>query len=185
MPLEVVARAVMGGVDAVHLRDRAASAADLLEHGEQLRFVLGGRAQLIVNDRVDVALALSADGVQLSWGSLPIARLRRLAPELPAGVSVHAAEEAAVLSGDGATWLLLGTILRTASHPGHSGAGLGIIGAVRQLTGTPIVAIGGIDATNAAACVAAGAHGVAVISAIAGAGDPRAAAAALRREIDR
>jgi thiazole tautomerase (transcriptional regulator TenI) len=142
--------------------------------------MLGERAWLVVNDRVDVALALRAEAVQLGRWSLPIEAVRRLAPGLRVGASIHYAAEASLP----ADYLLLGTIYATASHPGEPGSGVALIAQVASETRTPIVAIGGIDGTNARACAAAGAQGVAVISAIAAAADPRAAAIALRRELE-
>ena len=179
VPLATIEQAVEGGVDAVHLRDRAASAAELLARGRALRELVRGRARLIVNDRLDVALALDADGVQLGGRSLPLAEARRVAPGMPLGLSIHSADEAAAE----ADWFLLGTIFASRSHPGEVTGGLDLIRAARGRTTGPIVAIGGIDASTAAACAAAGADGVAVISAIAAADDPRAAAAAIRREL--
>ena len=184
MPLETISLAVAGGVDAVHLREPTASAADLLRRGEQVRDAVAGRARFVVNDRLDVALALGADGAQLGVRSLPVARARAIAPELPLGASVHSVAEAQEAAAAGADWLLLGTIFASGSHPGQPGAGTSLIAAARRKAGVPIVAIGGIDAANAAACVAAGAHGVAVISAIVGAADPAAAAAALRDAVE-
>ena len=172
-----------GSVDAVHLRDHAATARDLLARGRELRDRLAGRARLVVNDRLDVALASGADGAQLGGRSLPIEEARRVAPGLALGVSVHSAAEAAEAARGGASWVLLGTIYGSGSHPGRPGAGPRSIVEAGAACGAPIVAIGGITAVNAPECVAAGAHGVAVITAITRADDPRAAAQALRRAI--
>jgi thiamine-phosphate diphosphorylase len=172
--LAAIDQAVSGGVDTVHLRDHAARAADLLERGRRLRDLLGPRARLIVNDRLDVALALEADGVQLGGRSLPLAEARRIAPALPLGASVHSLGEARAAGG--ADWLLLGAVFPSSSHPG--GQTIGLEG-VRQLAAAdlgPIVGIGGITPENAPAVLGAGAHGVAVISAILAAPSPRDAA---------
>jgi thiamine-phosphate diphosphorylase len=184
VPVETVEAAVAGGVDAVHLRDPEASARELWTRAITLRPRLAGRAQLVVNDRVDVALAVGADGAQLGARSLPVSEVRRVLPELPLGVSVHSVDEAIAAAAAGAAWLVLGTIFASVSHPGEPGVGPALLGEASRLAGVPVIAIGGINPANASACVAAGAHGVAVISAIARAADPRAAAQALRRAIE-
>jgi thiamine-phosphate diphosphorylase len=180
VPLEVIAAAVEGGVDAVHVRDHGAAAADLLARALAVRARLGDRAQLVVNDRLDVALAVGADAAQLGRRSLPLALARRVAPSLALGASIHSLAEA----GEAADFFLLGTIFPSRSHPGEPGAGVALIARVAAATARPLIAIGGVEAGNAGACRAAGAHGVAVISAIAAAPDPRAAAAAIRRELE-
>jgi thiamine-phosphate diphosphorylase len=180
--LEAIEAAVRGGVDTVHLRDHAARAGELLERGRRLRELLGGEARLVVNDRLDVALALGADGVQLGRRSLPVGEARRVAPSLPIGASVHSLSEARGAAG--ADWLLLGTVFPSSSHPG--GETIGIEG-VRRIAAAglgPVVAIGGITAENAAAAIGAGAHGVAVISAILADRSPRDAARRLRAAIE-
>jgi thiamine-phosphate diphosphorylase len=176
VPVATVAEAVAGGVDVVHLRDPSASAVELWHHGRRLAQV----APLVVNDRLDVALALGADGVQLSARSLPLQAARRVAPGLGLGVSIHSPDEAV-----DADWLLVGTIYATGSHPDRAGAGPGLIAEVRLRTDRPIIAIGGITPANAAEVMRAGANGVAVMSAILAAPAPRDAARRLADEVHR
>jgi thiamine-phosphate diphosphorylase len=164
VPVATIAAAVEGGVDAVHLRDHTASARELYARGLELRAL---DAWLIVNDRIDVAVALGADGVQLRESSLPLEEARRVAPDMRFGVSIHAPRETT------ADWAVLGSIYPTSSHPG--GAALGPRGI------TPgVIAIGGITPENLPEVLAAGAHGVAVISAILGAPSPKDAARRFR-----
>src|SRR5262245_59476688 len=139
-PVEAIDEAVSGGVDTVHLRDHAARAGDLLERGRLIQARLGRRVRLVVNDRLDVGLALGADGVQLGRRSLPVAEARRLAPALALGASVHSLDEARAAAG--ADWLLLGTIFPSATHPG--GETIGPAGVARLAADGlgPIVAIG-------------------------------------------
>ena len=179
--LEAIEQAVAGGVDTVHLRDHAARAGDLLERGRLLRERLGRRARLIVNDRLDVALALGADGVQLGRRSLPVAEARRLAGALPIGASVHSLAEARAAVG--ADWLLLGTVFPSASHPGAATIGAEGVRQVAAADLGPIVAIGGVTAENAPSVLRAGAHGVAVISAVLAAPSPRDAARRLHEAV--
>jgi thiamine-phosphate pyrophosphorylase len=159
---------------------------------------LGGRAlarlvallaaenlRVVVNDRVDVALAAGAFGVELGERSLPAARVRALVGErLAIGRSVHDAAGAVAASAAGADWLLFGQVFPTVSKPGLAPAGLaGLAGACRAST-CPVLAIGGISAVNARAALASGARGVAVIGAVAAAADPAAAVRALARELE-
>lgn len=180
--VDVVAAAVAGGVTLVQLREKDLGAGRLYELGLRLKPVVAGSASLVINDRLDVALALGADGVQLGSGSLPTAAARRLAGDrLLVGRSVHSVAEAVAAEREGADFVVLGTIFPSRSHPGQAGAGLGVIAEARAAVALPVIAIGGIDAANVAGVVRAGADGAAVISAILAADDPRAAAAALAR----
>ncbi|HEY8491726.1 MAG TPA: thiamine phosphate synthase [Dehalococcoidia bacterium] len=177
-----VERAVRGGVDLVQLRERDLPAGDLLRLARELRAITRGRALLVVNDRLDVALAAGADGVHLPEAGLPVPAARRLAPDgFLVGRSVHDAEGAARAAREGADYLVVGTVFPSRSHPGGGAAGPGLLGRVRAAAGPlPLLGIGGIDAGNAAAVLAAGADGVAVVSAVLAAADPEAAARALR-----
>lgn len=135
-----------------------------------------------MNDRVDVALAVGADGVHLGEAGLPISAARTVAAGRNGfliGRSVHSVEGAAAAAAAGADYLLVGTIYATASHPGEPPAGPALLAQVRARVSCPLYAIGGITAANAGECLAAGADGVAVLSAILAAADPEAAAQAL------
>ncbi len=177
---ETVAAAVAGGVTAIQLREPDLHGRDLWELARRLRPLVTGRALFIVNDRIDVALAAGADGVQLGGRSLPPAAARQVARDrLLLGRSVHSAGEAAAAQAEGADFLVLGTIFQTASHPGVAGAGLELVRAARAQASIPLLAIGGVNASNVGQVMAAGADGAAVISAILAAEDPQAAAAEL------
>jgi thiamine-phosphate diphosphorylase len=174
--VEKFAAAVRGGVGIVQLRDRSASAAELLARAQALRQALP-TTPLLVNDRVDVALAAGAHGVQLGAGALPVAVARRLMGSAAwIGRSVHSVAEAVTAEAEGAGFLVVGTIYATVSHPGRAPVGPALLAAVAAAVRLPLYAIGGITAANAAECRRYGAHGVAVISAISNAADPEAAA---------
>lgn len=165
----------------MHLREPDLPAAELYALARVLRPVTRGRALLIVHDRVDVALAAEADGAQLGERSLPVEAARRVAgSRLLLGRSVHSAAGAAQAARDGADFVLLGTIFTSASHPDHPPGGPALVRSARAVCALPLVGIGGIDATNAAQVLAAGADGVAVIRAILGAAYVAAAARALK-----
>jgi thiamine-phosphate pyrophosphorylase len=174
--LAQIAAAVQGGVGIVQLRDRDAGAAALLERTQALRRRLP-ETVLLVNDRVDVALAAGASGVQLPGGGLPVAAARQiLGPQALIGRSVHSVREAQAAAAEDADFLIVGTIFATASHPDRAPAGLALLEAVAASVLVPCFAIGGVTPANAADCVRHGAHGVAVIRAIIRAADPEAAA---------
>jgi thiamine-phosphate pyrophosphorylase len=183
----VIGEAVGAGVKLVQLREKGLATRELFELGLRLiRPIHEAGALLMVNDRVDIALAIGADGVQLGGGSFPVIVARRLAGSgLLLGVSVHSVEEAVAAEREGADYLLLGTIFATASHPGRAPAGPVIVERVAGAVRIPVVAIGGIDAGNARQLMEIGASGVAVIRAIQSAPDVAAAARALREAVER
>lgn len=164
--LGVVAEAAEAGLGAVQLREKDLPGGALLAEARALQRVLGG-ALLIVNERVDVALAVGAAGVQLPASGLPLAETRRLVgPDVLVGRSVHTLDEARVAVAEGADYLLLGTIFATASKPDVTPGGLDLVRAVTSQVLAPVIAIGGIDERNVAAVIGAGAYGVAVMSAV-------------------
>lgn len=136
-------------------------------------------ALLVVNDRVDVALAAGADGVQLGGRSLPVADVRTLWPDAWIGASVHAVDEAIRAAETGTDFVILGTIYPTPSHPDRPGAGRGRIAATAAAVRVPVVAIGGIDVSRVAEVRASGAGGLAVLGAVWRAEDAARAAATL------
>jgi thiamine-phosphate pyrophosphorylase len=181
-PVDACRQAVAGGATIVQVRDKAASARELLALARALVAVL--RVPVIVNDRVDVALAAGAAGAHLGQDDPPLDRLR---PHVPAefllGVSVGNPAEAERVRTWPADYWSVGPCFATA-HKSDAGAPLGAAGFARLARlappGTPVIGIGGISPENAAAVVGAGAVGVAVIGAVWAVSDPAAAARALR-----
>ncbi len=162
----LVAEAAAGGLGAVQLREKDLPGGDLLHLAEALLRALGD-TPLLVNERVDVALAAGAAGVHLPAAGLPTPAVRRLVgPDRLVGRSVHSLEEARQAEDEGADYVILGTIFATPSKPGRTPAGLPLVREVTAAVRLPVIAIGGIDERNAAAVIGAGAHGVAVSSAI-------------------
>ncbi len=186
--LPTVLAAVAGGVTIVQLRDKLASDAELIATAIELRDALAGSGvPLIVNDRAKVAKAAGLDGVHVRQDDGdPAAARALLGPDALIGLSVTRSEELATVDAAAVDYVGLGPVFATPTKPDAAPAlgieGIRAIG--RQLT-VPFVAIGGIDASNAAAIMSAGASGLAVVSAISAAEDPTAAAAALRRIIER
>ena len=180
-----MAEAVSGGVGMVQVREKSLSTGDLYQLANRLRFVTQGKALLIINDRVDVALAVDANGVHLPSHSLPACVVKKLGGgRLLVGRSVHSVEDAVSAESDGVDYLILGTIYGTASHPGRSASGPGLIEAVKARVRTHVYAIGGINASNAGEVMRAGADGVAIIRSVLGAPDPRAAASEIAEIVE-
>lgn len=162
---------------ALHLRGPATPVRTLFELAEDLvAAARGTEAWVLVNDRVDVALAAGVTGVQLAGRSLAAAAVRRMAPDRVIGVSTHQPAEVERAEADGADFALVGTIWETRSHPGRPGAGLDRVRSAGRRSGLPLVAIGGVSPERAAGAREAGAAGVAVLSGIWGTDDPVAAA---------
>lgn len=176
----VVDAAIDGGVDIVQLREKDLPAAELYSLALRVKDIVGNRALLFLNDRVDVAVAADADGVQLGENALPVEVARRIAGEnLLLGRSVHSVSGAIEAESQGADILTLGTIFPTASHPGIRTGSSELVREVATAVSIPFLGIGGIDAANAEQVIGEGAAGVAVISAISTAQDPALAAAGL------
>ncbi len=163
---------------ALQIREKQLSDADLHRLTADIRRRFGG--VLLVNSRPDVARATGAEGVHLTSTSIPCARVRAAFPELLLGVSTHHLSEAALHSRAGADYVFLSPIFPTPSKPDHP-APLGLQ-ALRDAAalGLRILALGGIDASNAGAALRAGAHGVAGIRCFADDPEGVAGAAGLR-----
>jgi thiamine-phosphate pyrophosphorylase len=180
--VDAVAEAVEGGVNAVQLREKDLPEAELLPLARRLREVTAGRALLLVNGPLEVALEAEADGVHLpehapAQGGGP-------EPHVIVGRSVHSVDAAVWAEKEGAGYLVVGPVFETASHPEAQAGGLEIIRKVVSATRVPVLGIGGITSKNAADVMRAGASGVAVISAILGAEFPGVAARELRDAVD-
>ena len=186
--LTVVGQALQAGVRAVQLRERDLPTRDLYHLAEKLlAMTRAAGAALLINDRVDVSMALSADGVHLTRRSLPPKESRELlGPERLIGVSCHSLADVRE-AGDGeADFVLLGPIFETPSKAAY-GPPLttALVREARVTTGLPILAIGGIKEKQVREVMAAGADGIAVISAVMAAPDPGRAAADLLAAVQR
>ena len=179
-------------VTLVQLRDKHGSTRVMVEEARDIAAVLKPRGTpLLINDRIDVALAAGAQGVQIGWDDMSTADARRLlGPEAIIGLSIKSIEEAAAAPLDLLNYVAIGGVYATTSKDNTSApigtSGLrAIAAAIRaRKAGMPICAIAGIDANNAAEVIAAGADGVAVISALSMAKDPAVAAGDLRGVVD-
>jgi thiamine-phosphate pyrophosphorylase len=159
----------MAGVPAIQLRERDLPTGELVSLAQEIRALAAPRAvPLIVNDRVDLVLALNLDGVHLRANSLPFSAVRRLiGPDRLIGISTHSVEEVQRANHDGADYIIFGPIFDTPSKRSFgSPLGLDALADVCRDSMAPIFAIGGITRERVCDVRRAGAHGVAVISAV-------------------
>lgn len=180
---EVVEAALSGGVRAVQLREKDLPVAELYELAWELR-ALTSRfdARLLISDRIDVALAVEADGVHLGKQSLPVPAARRIAPDLLIGYSSHSVGEAAAVLAKGADFVTFGPVFSTPSKAVYGEpVGLDELARVCGQTADRVFALGGIKQSNLAQVMASGCFRVALISDILTAADPAAAAEQFRR----
>jgi thiamine-phosphate pyrophosphorylase len=180
--VDVVSTALDAGLPAVQLREKDLPGRPLLELAERLRVVTARTgARLFVNDRIDVAVAVGADGVHLGGGSLPIDAARRLLPpERLVGVSVHAPAEVAAAAAAGADLCVFGPVYATPSKAAFGPPqGEDRLRDAVAAAAVPVLAIGGVGAAEVPHVCAAGAAGIAVIRAILAAPDVSAATRAL------
>jgi thiamine-phosphate pyrophosphorylase len=181
----IVAAALAGGVRLVQLRDKRATRRELFAKAERLRALTAEHgALLIINDHVDIALAVGADGVHLGQSDFPVPAARRLLPEQLIGASTHSLADALRAQAEDADYVNLGPIFPTATKE-HLTHFLGPV-AIAQIAPhlhIPFTVMGGIKLSNIDQVVAAGARLVAVVTAVTQAADPTAAARALRARI--
>jgi thiamine-phosphate pyrophosphorylase len=183
-----VAAAVAGGVTMVQLREKEASGREFYETARELRSLTRRLAiPLVINDRLDIALAVGAEGLHIGQSDLPLKTARRLAGRrMFIGVSAASVEEALAAERDGADYLGAGAVYPTASKA-DTGEAIGIPGLAEICAAVriPVVGIGGLTEENAGAVLEAGAAGIAVISAILSRPDREDAARRLREALDR
>ncbi len=176
---EIVAAAARGGATMVQLREKEATTRAFLEEARALKALLRPLGvKFLVNDRLDVAIAVDADGLHVGQDDMPVGEARRLlGPDKIIGLSITDPSQALRSDAAAADYLGVGPIY-TQQTKSDASRPLGVEGfrQARRLTGSPMVAIGGLTPENAAPLVAAGADGVAVVSAIVAATDPEAAA---------
>ena len=180
-PVEVCRLALAGGATAIQWRDKTRDKGDQLADLEALLALCrAAGAPLIVNDHVDLALAVGADGVHVGQHDLPLPLVRRLLPvDAIAGCSTNNPDEARAAEAAGASYIAVGRIFPTTSKTNTRPAELSVIERVRAAISVPLVAIGGITAANVAQVIAAGADAAAVIAAVGEAPDVEAAARAI------
>jgi thiamine-phosphate pyrophosphorylase len=184
-PLELAKQALAGGVTMLQLRDKKASALDILEKGAEIyQYCREYNIPFLLNDRVDLAIILDADGVHVGQDDIPGDEVRRLlGPNKIVGISAGTIEEAERAMAWQPDYLGVGAIYQTLSKQDAGlPVGTSFIQAVRQRWRIPMVGIGGINESNAAEVYRAGAEGIAVVSAITQSNEPLQAARRLLKQ---
>lgn len=184
---EIARLALAGGADGIQLREKCMPAREMIAIARDLaRLCREGGAQLIVNDRVDIAIAADAGGVHLGQEDYPVSLARELlGPDRVIGASARTPEQAIEAMWMGADYIGAGPVFAS-DRKADSGAPIGTEGlaAIVRAVEIPVIAIGGINAERVAEVMRAGAYGIAVIEAVTLHSDPAAAARALRAAID-
>ena len=184
--LRILEQALDGGVKAIQLREKDLSGGDLFSLAERShKLCQAYRAALFINDRVDVALAVDAAGVQLSKSSLPLVTTRALlGPQKIIGISTHSLQEAKEAKQNGADFILFGPVYFTASKAAYGAPqGLASLKTIVDNISLPVYAIGGIKAENIKSTKDCGVRGVALISAIVSADNPKEATQTILRQL--
>lgn len=176
--IDVARAAIQGGAQVIQLRDKMSTKKELLPIAEQLKQLCAEHNVLfIINDHLDLLLAVDADGLHLGPDDLPIKTARRLLPVAKIlGISTRTVEGAVAAQADGADYLAVGAMYPTPSKQAAQVVGVARLSQVRKAVTLPLVAIGGINKENAAAVMAAGADAIAVIRAVVQAEAPDKAA---------
>lgn len=183
---QAVREALEGGATSIQLRLKESPTREMLETGRAVRRLTADYGALyFVDDRLDVALATGADGVQLGPEDMPVSVARELAPNLIVGASVYSVEEAVEAEREGAHFLGAGSVFPTPSKTGVKVLGVEGLSRVVRAVKIPVVAIGGIDKSNVGLVLSTGVTGVAVISAVMSAEDVRKATSELRKAVDK
>ncbi|HAV42234.1 MAG TPA: thiamine phosphate synthase [Acidobacteria bacterium] len=182
---DLIRKAIAGGVTVVQLREKDLPAREFYELALKIKPIIPPGIPLIIDDRLDIALAAGADGLHLGQADLPAAIARQyLGPEAIIGLSAENLDQLKEASRLPVDYLAISPVFSTPTKTDTGPAwGLNGLETARQLTPLPLVGIGGINEANAAAVIKAGADGVAVVSAICSAPDPEEAARKLKKII--
>lgn len=186
--LKLVRAAVAAHLDFIQIREKNLSASILFQlAAAAARITNGSATKLLINDRSDIAAAAGADGVHLTAASLPTAVIRQtFGDDFVIGVSVHSLAEARAARDGGADFVVFGPVFETASKRQYGNPlGLGALTRVSsELAPFPVLAIGGVSIDKVAACIAAGARGIAAITMLQHAAELADVAAEIRRRCD-
>ena len=183
---EVVEGVIRGGATIIQLREKNLSTRVFFENALTIRKITKRAGiPLIINDRMDIALAVNADGIHLGEEDLPLKYARKIAPHLIIGYSADSVLDAQLAEKDGADYLGVGSVFTTATKV-DAGPAIGIqrLEEIKKAVSIPVVAIGGINLANLPEVIQAGVDGVAVVSAIVADASPFRAAKRFRLTID-
>ncbi len=166
--LAIVEQVIQGGIKVIQLRDKQGCKAELLPIAQKIKALCGKSGTLlIINDYLDLALAVDADGLHIGQRDLPLPIIRRELPiDKVVGCSVNTVSQAVKAQSEGADYIAVGSIFPTPTKKGATVVGVDRLRQIRQVVSSPLVAIGGINENNISQVIAAGANSAAVISAI-------------------
>ena len=183
--IDVCGKAIDGGATLIQLREKDISSRAFYEEALALKALCARRAvPLLINDRVDIALAAGADGIHIGQSDIPLEAARRLlGKDKIIGVSAGSVAEAVEAEQGGADYLGVGAVFPTSTKDDAENVGIDMLKAVREAVKIPIVGIGGINAENIEKLRGTGIDGVAVVSCIMASRDPEAAAAAPKEKV--
>jgi thiamine-phosphate pyrophosphorylase len=184
--IETARAAAAGGATMIQLRDKQADTRTMIETGRALKQALAGsRALLVINDDVEAAIAVEADGVHVGQSDMAARDAReRIGESMILGVSVETVERGLDVDAGIVDYVGAGPVFATSTKPDHEPpTGFDGLKRIVEASRLPVVAIGGLKAEHAGACLAAGARGMAVVSAICGTLDPEAATRDIARAI--
>lgn len=178
----IVDQALQGGVTLVQLREKSATSREFYQRALRIKEVTDRfQVPLIINDRLDIALAVNAAGLHIGQEDLPVAVARRLlGPDKILGATAATVADALAAQAAGADYLGSGAVYPTGTKPGKAILPLSVLTQIKQALRIPVVAIGGITAENIGPVRDAGVDGVAVVSAIMDSADPTTAAKTLK-----
>lgn len=183
---EMIREAIKGGVTVIQLREKNLSTREFIEEAIEVKKIIEGSGiPLIINDRVDVAIAIGADGVHLGNDDMPVDIARRiLGKSFIIGASASSVEEAIEKEKKGADYIAVSPVFPTPTKP-DAGPPLGLEGIkeMKKFVKVPLIGIGGINKTNVMDVIKSGADGIAVVSAIVSSEDPEKSARELRELI--
>ncbi|MBN2417979.1 MAG: thiamine phosphate synthase [Deltaproteobacteria bacterium] len=186
--VELTTMAVAGGADTIQFRSKSGSTRDMIDSALQMKTLCKkAGVPLIINDRIDVAIAVGADGVHIGQDDFPIPLARKLlGPDAIIGGSAGSMEEALKCLSDGSDYIGVGPVYGTSSKSDAGPAtGVDNLRAIAERIALPVIAIGGIKASDIKELMKAGAYGVAVISAVCCEDDPERAALKIKTEMDK
>lgn len=184
--LDVMEQAILGGADIVQLRSKDASKEEILEDARALRELTNQYGvPLIINDHIDIAIAVGADGAHFGQDDLPLAEARRmLGPDAIIGISTHSLEQALAAERGSADYIGVGPVYPTGTKPGRTAVTTAYVREAAEHVRIPWVAIGGIALGNVDEVLAAGATRICAVSAIVGSASPADTCRAFRARID-
>jgi len=182
---EILRAAIAGGAGIIQLRDKDCSRRALLEKAKVFRELTGkSNALLIINDHIDIALAVDADGVHLGQNDFPVPEARKLLPSQIIGLSTHSLEQAMQAQKEGADYINIGPVFPTATkEKAHPPVGCEMVQVIAKSISIPFTVMGGITLDNIDAVLKAGARRIAVVTAITRAQDPSRAVRAFKERI--